>query len=102
MARLRTTVGGCQSRTSFGQCCARARSASGLTILELLVVATSLTTLMSLLLPAVSASREGSRNQQCVHQLGQISAALHAYEEIHLALPAGWNLERTKTSGYGW
>ncbi len=28
--------------------------------------------------------------------------ALHAYEEVHRMLPAGWNLEATRSSGYGW
>jgi prepilin-type processing-associated H-X9-DG protein len=63
---------------------------------------TSVTSLTSILLPAVLASREASRDQQCAGQLGKISAGVHAYEEIHGELPAGWTLEATKTSGYGW
>jgi len=63
---------------------------------------TSITSLTSLLLPAVLASREAGRDRHCADQLGNISAGLHAYAEIHGALPAGWNLEGSKSSGYGW
>lgn len=63
---------------------------------------TSITSLTSLLLPAVLASREAGRDQQCANQLGKISAGIHAYEEIHGALPAGWKLDASKSSGYGW
>jgi prepilin-type processing-associated H-X9-DG protein len=79
-----------------------ARRAPAVTILELLVVMTSITSLTSLLLPAVLASREAGRDRHCAHQLGKIGAGLHAYEEIHGALPAGWSLETSKSSGYGW
>jgi prepilin-type processing-associated H-X9-DG protein len=72
------------------------------TILELLVATSSITSLASLLLPAVLATRESGRDQQCVDQLGRISAALHSYEEVHGALPAGWDLEPSQWSGYGW
>jgi prepilin-type processing-associated H-X9-DG protein len=79
-----------------------ARRASAVTILELLIVMTTITSLTSLLLPALLASREAGRDRQCANQLRQISAGLQAYEKIHGALPAGWNLEATKSSGYGW
>ncbi len=79
-----------------------ARRTPAVTILELLVVMTSITSLTSLLLPAVLATREAGRDQHCANRLGKISTALHAYEETHGTLPAGWNLEATKSSGYGW
>src|SRR5262245_47103588 len=74
----------------------------GVTILELLIGMSSITSLASLLLPALLAARESGRDQQCVNQLGKLAASLHSYEEIHGALPAGWDLEPSKRSGYGW
>ena len=58
--------------------------------------------LVSVLLPAVLAAREGSRNIECSERLHQIGLALHSYEKTHRALPPGWVLEPTKTSAYGW
>ena len=77
-----------------------ASRAFGVTILELLIVIPSITSLASLVLPAVLATHESGRDQQCVNQLGRISAALHSYEEARGALPAGWDLEPSKWSGY--
>src|SRR4029078_1558893 len=91
-----------QAQMGLWCCKVSARRAAAVTILELLIVMTTITSLTSLLLPAVLASREAGRDRHCAHQLGTISASLHAYEEIHGALPAGWTLEATKSSGYGW
>jgi prepilin-type processing-associated H-X9-DG protein len=91
-----------KSRIEPWHCNVSARRATAVTILELLIVMTSITSLTSLLLPAVLASREAGRDRHCANQLAKISTALHAYEEIHGALPAGWTLEATKSSGYGW
>jgi prepilin-type processing-associated H-X9-DG protein len=67
-----------------------------------LIVITSITLLTFLLLPAVLASREAGRDHHCANQLSKISAGLREYAEIHGALPAGWHLEASKSSGYGW
>lgn len=91
-----------QSRIGLWQRKVPSRHASAVTILEMLIVMATITMLTSLLLPAVLAMREAGRDRHCANQLGKISDALHAYEEIHGALPAGWNLEVTKSSGYGW
>ncbi len=79
-----------------------ARRASAVTILELLIGVTTITSLTSLLLPALLANREAGRDRQCAYQLGQIGAVLQSYEETHVVLPAGRNLEITQSSGYGW
>jgi prepilin-type processing-associated H-X9-DG protein len=68
----------------------------------LLVVVVTLSLLMSLLLPAVQAAREATRNTQCINHLHQISDALHNYHDVHGALPAGWQPEPTGRSSYGW
>jgi prepilin-type processing-associated H-X9-DG protein len=92
----------CKSRTRSWHRSVYARRAAAVTILELLIVMTSITSLTSLFLPAVLASREAGRDQQCANQLRRISVGLHAYDQIHGTLPAGWTLDATKSSGHGW
>jgi prepilin-type processing-associated H-X9-DG protein len=58
--------------------------------------------MVSLFLPAVLTARETNRNIECVDRLRQLGVALHSYEKAHSALPAGWVLDPTKTTGYGW
>lgn len=67
------------------------RKAAGL--LELVVVLGILAILMSLLLPAVQAAREGARRTLCQNRLRQIGLAAHAHETTHGHLPTG---------GWGW
>src|SRR5262245_57637783 len=75
---------------------------AGLTILEAMSVLTFLTTLTSLLLPAILAARESSRNQFCLERLHQISEGIDDYHDTYSRLPAGWSVEPGKSSGYGW
>jgi prepilin-type processing-associated H-X9-DG protein len=75
---------------------------AGLTILECLIVVSTLSLLMSLLIPAIQAAREAARNVQCVNNLHQIGDALHIYHDNHRALPAGWQPEATNKSSYAW
>jgi prepilin-type processing-associated H-X9-DG protein len=74
----------------------------GVTILELLVVVTMISTLSSLLVPAILAVREADRDRQCAHRLHQIAMAVHANRDIYGILPAGWTVDPSKRSGYGW
>jgi prepilin-type processing-associated H-X9-DG protein len=78
------------------------RGLLGMTVLELLVAVSVISTLMTLLLPAVQSSREAARNLQCQHRLRQIGMALHEYHELHEALPAGWQIDGAGDSAYGW
>jgi len=78
------------------------RDATGVTILELLVVIATIGFLMLILLPAVQAARESARNSQCVNNLHQIGAALHSYHDAQRQLPPGWQQETTRQSSYGW
>ena len=78
------------------------RNRSGFTVLELLVTFGVITTLASLILPAVNSAREAARQLQCKNQLKQIGLALHSYHDGYRCLPAGWQWERTNHSAYGW
>tara|TARA_R110002111_G_scaffold247140_2_gene310068 strand:+ start:79291 stop:80229 length:939 start_codon:yes stop_codon:yes gene_type:complete len=74
----------------------------GFTVLELLVTFGVITTLASLILPAVGSAREAARQLQCKNQLKQIGLALHSYHDSHRCLPAGWQWEASGKSAYSW
>jgi prepilin-type processing-associated H-X9-DG protein len=76
--------------------------APGLTVLELLVSMGVISTLMTLLLPAIQASREAARHLECQHHLHQIGLALQEYHDLQGSLPAGWHIDATGDSAYGW
>lgn len=80
----------------------RSGSRRALTVLELLIVLASLTSVVSLVFPALLASRESGRDRQCTNRLKEIALALKVYEDYARTLPPGWTLESTKQSGYGW
>lgn len=75
---------------------------SGVTILELLVTSSVIGLLASILLPALSATREAARRVECTNHLKQIGLALHNYHDLHRSLPAGWQWESRERSAYGW
>lgn len=61
------------------------------TLMELLVVISLIGMLLSLLLPAVQASREAARRNQCASQLRQAGFALLNHESAHARFPSnGW------------
>ncbi len=93
--KVNTNFGG----TPLAQVACRYR---GLTILELLVAVTILSFLLTILLPAIQAAREATRNTHCMSNLHQIGVALHAYHDAHRAFPVGWQPEATHKSSYGW
>lgn len=64
-------------------------SPRGFTLVELLVVIAIIGVLVSLLLPAVQASREAARRSSCVNNVRQLIIALHDYEHAHEHFPAG-------------
>jgi prepilin-type N-terminal cleavage/methylation domain-containing protein len=72
----------------------------GFTLVELLVVTAIIGVLVSLLLPAVQASREAARRAVCQSNLRQVGLALLGYETANSRLPVG--AVRTKGFGHSW
>ena len=64
-------------------------SLRGFTLVELLVVIAIIGILVSMLLPAIQASREAARRAQCMDRLRQLALALHEFEMSHEHYPAG-------------
>ena len=61
----------------------------GFTLVELLVVIAIIGILVSLLLPAIQASRESARRTMCTNQIGQLILAVNDYETAHESYPMG-------------
>jgi prepilin-type processing-associated H-X9-DG protein/prepilin-type N-terminal cleavage/methylation domain-containing protein len=61
---------------------------SGFTVLECLVVITVMSVLLALLVPAVQAARESSRQITCKDRLRQMAAAVTAFDTTFGRLPA--------------
>lgn len=74
----------------------------GFTIVEFLVVAAIVVTLVGIVLPAIQRTRESARRIQCTNNLRQVGLALDMYHQTHGALPPGWLSERTRHSAFGW
>ncbi|MCA9230279.1 MAG: DUF1559 domain-containing protein [Planctomycetales bacterium] len=75
---------------------------AGFTVLELMVSISMVGTLTALLLPAVQAAREASRQAECRNNLRQLGVALHASYMVHQAFPAGWRKAGKTSTAYGW
>ena len=75
--------------------------ASGLTLVELLVVVAIVSVLVGLLLPAVQAARETARRLKCTNNLWQFGLAINVYQDTFRQLPISigpWGEGRRPTS----
>ncbi len=70
------------------------------TLVELLVVISIIGVLVSLLLPAINASREAARKIQCINNIRQLGLAITNYESVHRHLPVA-GLVGPRPSGCG-
>jgi prepilin-type N-terminal cleavage/methylation domain-containing protein len=59
------------------------------TLVELLVVIAIIGVMVAMMIPAIQASREAARRNQCQGNLAQLSLALQSYENAYESLPAG-------------
>lgn len=67
----------------------RARTSSGLTLVEVLVVAAIIGVLIAILVPAVQSAREAARKARCVDNLRQMGLALNHYVGVMGTFPPG-------------
>lgn len=74
----------------------------GLTIVEVLCCVGILSVLVALITPAVGRARESSRSVECCAHLRDLGLALSEYEGTHRALPAGWRLDSSRRTAFGW
>lgn len=59
----------------------------GFTLVELLVVITIISVLMSLMLPAINAAREAARRSQCGNNIKQLALACVTYDNTYRVFP---------------
>jgi prepilin-type N-terminal cleavage/methylation domain-containing protein/prepilin-type processing-associated H-X9-DG protein len=78
-------------RPSIADYCrtSRATKRRGFTLVELLVVIAIIGLLVSLLLPAIQASRESARRTQCADRLREIGIGLLSYHDARRGFPPG-------------
>jgi len=77
-------------------------SKQAFTVLELLVVFSTIAMLIGLLLPAVQAAKDAARRMQCINNMRQVGLALQSHHESLRVLPAGWSRDEGHETAFGW
>ena len=62
----------------------------GFTLIESLVVASTVSIILSIAMPALQQSRQDARNVDCRNKLKQIALAMHNYHDVFNTFPPGW------------
>ncbi|QDU80725.1 hypothetical protein Pla110_24580 [Polystyrenella longa] len=70
---------------------------SAFSLVELVVVISVVTILLSLLIPAVQSTRESARRATCINNLRQIGIAFHSYHDLERQLPPVYLATRKET-----
>ncbi len=78
-----TSVAGCARTPAF------AAQRTGMTLVEVLAVVTTVACLIALLLPAVQSAREATRRTSCGNNMRNIGCALHGYLLAKRSFPVG-------------
>jgi prepilin-type N-terminal cleavage/methylation domain-containing protein len=79
----------------------RSERRRGFTLVELLVVIAIIGTLVGLLLPAVQAAREASRQSTCSNNLKQLGIGLQNYHDARREFPCQAYYPNTAGTGWG-
>lgn len=74
----------------------------GFTIVELSVICSIVSVLLSLSLPAMQSAQDAARNTACKNRMKQIGLALHNYHSVYRLLPASWYARYTNADSRPW
>ncbi|MEZ6043047.1 MAG: DUF1559 domain-containing protein [Planctomycetaceae bacterium] len=81
------------------------RHSRGFTVIELLTVASCLSVLSALILPAIQDARSAALRTKCQNNLKSVALAMHNYHDVYNGFPPGWisrYRDAESEGGFGW